>query len=84
MCMGLSFVLGWLTLRTGSVFPAALAHGLYNVFGASGLGATFPGVVLVRVGLWSVLAYVLFQFWPAKAKDAPEPAPELQSLENAV
>ncbi|HEV2198129.1 MAG TPA: type II CAAX endopeptidase family protein [Candidatus Acidoferrum sp.] len=84
MCIGLSFVLGWLTLRTGSVLPAALAHGLYNVFSASGLGSTFPGVVLVRVGLWVVLAYALFRFWPVNAGDSPRPALEPQSLDNAV
>ena len=83
MCITLSFVLGWLTLRAGSVLPAAVAHGLYNVFSASSLGPSFPGMTVVRVGLWAVLAYVLFRFWPHKAEDFAEPASEAQSLENA-
>ena len=84
MCVVLSFVLGWLTLRTGSVLPAAVAHGLYNVLGKSSLGPPFPGEAFVRVGLWAVLAYVLFRYWPIPETGPPQPAVGLASLENAA
>jgi len=84
MCVALSFVLGWLTLRAGSVLPAAVAHGFYNVLSNSSLGPPFPGEALVRVGLWAVLAYILFRYWPIPEIDSSEPAAELPSLESAV
>jgi membrane protease YdiL (CAAX protease family) len=31
MCVALSFVLAWLTLRSQPVVPAAVSHALYNV-----------------------------------------------------
>jgi membrane protease YdiL (CAAX protease family) len=30
-CLALGFVFGWLTLHAGSIWPAVIAHGLYNV-----------------------------------------------------
>jgi len=35
MAVTLSVILGWITLRSGSVLPAAVVHGLYNAFWAS-------------------------------------------------
>jgi membrane protease YdiL (CAAX protease family) len=64
----LSFVAGWLTLRSGSVFPAAVAHGLMNVLGNSPLGPTFWGIGLVMDLLWAILAYFLFRYWPVRAE----------------
>jgi len=83
MCVTLSFVLGWLTLRSGSVIPAAVAHTLYNVLVFSNSGPPFPGKDIVRVSLWAVLAYALFHYWPVRAEDS-QPASELPSLENAL
>jgi membrane protease YdiL (CAAX protease family) len=84
MCVVLSFVFGWLTLRAGSVFPAAVALGLYNVLGKSSLGPPFPGEAFVRVALWAVLAYVLFRYCPVSVKDSLEPGEKLPSLESAT
>jgi membrane protease YdiL (CAAX protease family) len=83
MCETLSFVLGWLTLRSKSVIPAAVAHALYNVAVFSNFGPPFPGKDIARLGLWAVLAYALFRFWPVKVEESLEPAPELPSLESA-
>ena len=83
ICVTLSFVLGWLTLRSGSVIPAAVAHTLYNVMVFSNFGSPFPGKDIVRVSLWAVLAYALFHYWPVRAEDS-EPASELPSLENGL
>jgi membrane protease YdiL (CAAX protease family) len=64
----LSLVAGWLTFRTGSVLPAAVAHGLANVLGSSPLGPAFLGIGPVGDLLWAVLAYVLFRCWPVETK----------------
>src|SRR6266478_385205 len=64
-----AFVLGWLTLRCGSVLPAAVAAGLVDVL----LRATLydanavlrPETVRVAgIAIWSVIAFVLFRYWP--------------------
>ena len=84
MCVTLSFVLAWLTLRSGSAIPAAVAHTLYNVVVFSNFGPPFPGKGIVRVSLWAVLAYALFHYWPVRAEDSPEPASELPTSENGL
>jgi membrane protease YdiL (CAAX protease family) len=71
-CLSLSFVLGWLTLRTGSVLAAALAHGFDNVLVISPFGPRFPGLGMVRPVLWGVLAYALFRYWPVQAEAVQE------------
>jgi hypothetical protein len=43
MCLTLSFVFGWLTLRSGSLIPAAIAQTLYNVAAYSNVGPPFHG-----------------------------------------
>jgi membrane protease YdiL (CAAX protease family) len=68
----LSFVAGWLTLRTGSVLPAVVTHGLQNVLGYSPLGPKFWGFALVIDFLWVVLAYVLFRYWPVQMEAAEQ------------
>lgn len=83
MCVTLSVVLGWLTLRSGSVLPAAVAHTLYNVIVFSGFGPPFLGKSVVQVALWAAGAYVLFRFWPVRIKGSLEPSPEPSSLGSA-
>ncbi len=77
MCITLSFVLGWLTLRSQSIFPAVIAHGLYNVLVYSNFGPDFLGKNVVRIALWGLLALVLFRYWPVCVESEP-------SLEVAV
>lgn len=84
MCVTLSFVLGWLTLRSKSVIPATMAHALYNIFVLSSFGPPFPGKDMLRLGLWAILAHTLFHCWPVRAEDSPEQAAGLPSMENAV
>ena len=80
MCVTLSFVLGWLTLRSESILPAAVAHTLYNVVVVSGFGPPFLGKDLVQVALWAVGAYVLFRFCPVRIQGLLEPSPGLSNL----
>jgi membrane protease YdiL (CAAX protease family) len=66
VCIPLSFVFGWLTLETGSVLAAALAHTSYNVLLYSNLGPPFPGKNWLRLALWAALAWLLFRYFPVK------------------
>jgi hypothetical protein len=70
MAVTLSFALAWLTLRSGSVIPAAIAHTVYNILIFSGFGIPFAGKSTLRIALWAVLAYILFRHWnvPEEAK----------------
>ena len=71
ICVLLSYVFGWLMLQSRSVWPAALAHGFYNIWLRAG-AESLPYPVLQWI-LWGVLGYLLFRFWPPPD---PEPAPE--------
>jgi membrane protease YdiL (CAAX protease family) len=83
-CLALSYVLGWLTLRTGSILPATLAHTFLNVRVFSGFGQPFPGKNTIQVALWGVLAYVLFRYWPVRDENGPEAAMAVANPEPAV
>lgn len=82
--LALSFVLGWLTLRTRSVLPAAVAHGVYNVLVESPLGPQFMGKGPLIVLLWGALAYVLFRYWPVQGEDEPGAGSTVANPEPAV
>lgn len=83
-CISHSFVLGWLTLRSRSVIPAATAHALYNAIVSSDFSPPFAGKGVVFVALSAVLAYALFRYWPVRTEDSPQQASDVPSLENAV
>jgi membrane protease YdiL (CAAX protease family) len=71
-CVAMSGVLGWLTLRTGSVLPAALAHGIYNSIAESPVGPRVANLAIFIHLSWGVLAYVLFHYWPVQAEVVQE------------
>ncbi len=78
MCVSQGFVLSWLTLRSGSVLPGAIAHTLYNVF-VSDFGPQFYGKATLQVAMWAVMAYFLFRYWPVQM--AIEPYPDTPTIE---
>jgi membrane protease YdiL (CAAX protease family) len=86
MCLVLNYVLAWLTLHFSSVIPSALAHAFYNVLMFSELDQPFPGKTALRLGLWAVLAWVLFRYWPLQIEQdvAQESAPPTPSPEPAI
>ena len=84
MCVTLSFVLGWLTLRSGSILPAAIAHTLYNVLAYSDPGPFFPGKKIVVVGLWAIGAYLLFRYWPVREESSLKPLADSSASEGAL
>lgn len=76
LCISVGYVLGWLTLRSGSIWPATLAHGLNNVWAYSPHFNGYWGGVTLRV-CWALLAFALFWFWPTSiptgvSVDVPE------------
>jgi membrane protease YdiL (CAAX protease family) len=76
-----TFVFGWLTLRSRSILPAALAHTFHNVLVHTQFGPNFPGKDALRIALWGLLAVVLFRYWPVgaegeSASDVAMTAPE--------
>src|SRR5207249_11697437 len=77
-CLALSYVLGWLALRFGSILPAAIAHTFYNVLVMSGFGPPFLGKDTVLVALWAVLSWAIFRYWPVSAEnESKEAGPEV-------
>jgi membrane protease YdiL (CAAX protease family) len=65
----MSYVLGWLTMRTRSIWPAALAHGFSNVwisttaYRATGMQSGTAREIIVIV-CWALLGFLLFRYWP--------------------
>jgi membrane protease YdiL (CAAX protease family) len=81
-CIALSYVLGWLTLRSGSIWPAALGHGLHNVwaFGSQVDGQDPLLTKAIVLSCWGLLAFVLFRFWPpSSAEEVSERVPEIRA-----
>ncbi|MGD0403373.1 MAG: CPBP family intramembrane glutamic endopeptidase [Candidatus Acidiferrales bacterium] len=80
-CVAISYVLGWLTLRSGSIWPAAIAHGLSNIWvltmvnSLDGHQSPFSRRIIVTV-CWGLLGFALFRFWPpsiaTEVSDQPE------------
>lgn len=72
-CLAMSFVLGWLVMRTGSIWPGVLVHGVYNVLvlsqssGTSNLSPLISRMVLCIC--YGLLGYMLFKYWPLKRAD---------------
>jgi len=85
-CVVLGFVLSWLTLRTKSLIPSTLAHGLHNIFAYSVPDVSFPGHYWAQLALLALLAYVLFRYWPVETKpdELSSPPAEATATEAAV
>lgn len=66
--VSLSYVLGWLTIRSDSILPAAVAHAIYNIFI---LGQSLPvhNPRWLSILLWAVAGFVLFYFFPTPSPD---------------
>jgi membrane protease YdiL (CAAX protease family) len=85
LCIAMSYVLGWLTLRSGSIWPAVLAHWLHNVWRFSlvnGRDHLLTKTIVLSIVLicWGLLAFALFRFWPpSSAKEVSERVPEIQA-----
>lgn len=66
ICLGMNYVLSWMTLRWNSVIPAGLAHTVSNVLVIGGINGDIPHAHEMRIALWAVCAIVLFRYWPPR------------------
>jgi membrane protease YdiL (CAAX protease family) len=80
MTVVLSYVLAWLTIKSRSVLPAALAHGFYNIF--LFMPGKEPGWLIVS--FWAGCAWVLFRYFPVEADDESVAAETGPTLEPAI
>jgi len=62
------FVLSWLTLRSGSVIPAAVAHTTLNVIVFS--KQPYPTPWWLAPVFWGLVGFLLFRFWPPREPQA--------------
>lgn len=80
-CVAMNYVLAWMTLRWKSIIPAGLAHAVWNMLVTSGLVRGFEWDWGLEIFLWTVLALVLWRYWPVESltEDTamPPSAPEL-------
>jgi membrane protease YdiL (CAAX protease family) len=62
--VALNFVLSWLTLKSGSIFPATIAHGIDNAMILNASNGGLAWSVPLRALVWLVIATFLFRYWP--------------------
>lgn len=72
-CVALGFVLSWVTLRSKSLWPATMAHTIWNICVYTQFDPDFPGRTWLEYGLWCVLACCLFRYWPPQTEQPSEP-----------
>ena len=84
MCVIHGFGLSWLTVRSKSLLPATLAHGLYNVFVDSKSDFSFPGQSWVHLALWALFACVLFRYWPPESQSKTLPVNDEGEVAPAI
>jgi membrane protease YdiL (CAAX protease family) len=82
LCIALGLVLGWTRLRSGSILPAAVIHGVFNINVFSQFGRRPSDAVFFDIAFWALTACLLFRYWPPKVEEeseaspaSPEPAP---------
>lgn len=75
MAVSISVVLGWITLWSGSVWPAAIVHGLYNIL--LSVGTPPPLAPWSTYTAWLLLGLALFRFWqPPEMAEAGSKVPD--------
>lgn len=78
-CLGMNYVLAWMVLHWKSVVPAGIAHTVWNMLVFSNVYTSVETRYL-DCGLWLLIAFCLFRFWPVveKESDAGMEAPNLE------
>jgi membrane protease YdiL (CAAX protease family) len=74
-CLALGFVLGWLTLRSKSIWPSTICHFTHNALISAPLGYLFAGRSMLQTALWAILACILFRYWPVRAEEVARELP---------
>ena len=81
-CLGMNYVLAWMVLHWRSVMPAGIAHTVWNMLVLADVFTSVETQYL-DCGLWLMIAYCLFRFWPVVEKEN-DPGMEAPNLEPAV
>jgi len=78
-CLGMNYVLAWMVLHWRSIVPAGIAHTVWNMLVLSEV-STSDETRYSDCGLWLMIAFFLFRFWPVveKESDAGMEAPNLE------
>ena len=78
----MNYVLAWMVLHWRSVVPAGIAHTVWNMLVLSDVFTSVETRYL-DCGLWLMIAFSLFRFWPVVEKEgdagveAPNPEPAI-------
>jgi membrane protease YdiL (CAAX protease family) len=83
-CLSLGFIVSWLALKAGSVWPGAGAHFLFNLFMTAQPNNGLERGELLFLVPWAVFAYVLFRYWPVEEGRHTELQPPVVSPEPAT
>jgi len=78
--VAMSYALAWLTIRSRSVLPAALAHGFYNIL----LDLPVHTSPWLTPALWATCAWLLFRYFPAETAEPEGTVDRGPTLEPAV
>jgi membrane protease YdiL (CAAX protease family) len=70
-CLSLGFALSWLTIRSKSVLPGALAHGVSNILIVSMWSRATS--IWIMIALWVVIDFVLFRYFPPESEVGSSP-----------
>lgn len=81
ICIVLSYVFGWMMLKSSSILPSGIAHTLFNLFAFGGTDYSYSGKSELRMVLWGVVAIVLFSQWPVTDIDSPRPTEEIENMD---
>jgi membrane protease YdiL (CAAX protease family) len=69
--ISLSYVLAWVTIRSGSILPAAAAHGTYNIF-ITGRSMPVHDPAWLSILLWTAAGFALFHYFPLSPNGVAE------------
>jgi hypothetical protein len=64
MCLAMNYVLAWMTMRWNSVIPSGAAHALSNIVVFADVNPPDSANRFLFVAGWSVVAYILWRYWP--------------------
>lgn len=69
LCVAMNYVLAWMTLRWASIIPAGLVHSVSNILIFAGVNVWWGDAGDLRIVFWSILAYILWRYWPVATDD---------------
>jgi membrane protease YdiL (CAAX protease family) len=84
ICLAMNYVFAWMTLRWKSIIPAGIAHTVSNMLVVAGVNDAIPWSGEFRILEWTLVALLLFRYWPFEQSDSMEATPTGPHLESTV